>query len=103
MLTYSWSAPQDEEQITYTMYITFKVAHAVALDLAAVNIQRGRDHGLPSYADYREWCGFGQTHSWHDLSDHIKVAMTVVQSDCSELGNRVSPRLRESRLRPPSI
>ena len=80
-----------------------QVAHAVALDLAAVNIQRGRDHGLPSYADYREWCGFGQTNSWHDLSDHIKVAMTVVQSDISELGNRVSPRLRESRHWSPSI
>ena len=49
------------------------MAHSVALDLAAVNIQRGRDHGLPSYADYREWCGFGATHSWHDLSGHIKV------------------------------
>ena len=40
--------------------------------MAAVNIQRGRDHGLPSYADYREWCGFGETHSWHDLSHHIR-------------------------------
>ena len=59
--------------------LTFKVAHAVALDLAAVNIQRGRDHGLPSYADYREWCGFGQTHSWHDLSDHIKVSGAIIR------------------------
>ena len=56
-------------------YYWFKVAHAVALDLAAVNIQWGRDHGLPSYADYREWCGFSETHSWHDLSDHIKVSI----------------------------
>ena len=84
--------------------LTFKVAHAVALDLAAVNIQRGRDHGLPSYADFREWCGFGQTHSWHDLSDHIKVStMAVVQSNTTELGNRGGPRLRESCLRSPSI
>ena len=57
----------------------FEVAHAVALDLAAVNIQRGRDHGLPSYADYRQWCGLGGTHSWHDLSDHIKVSLTIIQ------------------------
>ena len=57
----------------------FEVAHAVALDLAAVNIQRGRDHGLPSYADYRQWCGLGGTHSWHDLSDHIKVSVTIIQ------------------------
>ena len=61
----------------------FEVAHAVALDLAAVNIQRGRDHGLPSYADYRQWCGLGGTHSWHDLSDHIKVSVTIIQGDPS--------------------
>ena len=38
------------------------------LDLAALNLQRGREHGIPSYPRYREWCGLGVVASWGDLA-----------------------------------
>ena len=50
----------------------FEVAHTVALDLAALNIQRGRDHGLPSYTEWMEYCQLGSHQSWKSLGKYIK-------------------------------
>lgn len=35
--------------------------------MAAINIQRGRDHGLPSYTSWRVPCGLSPVNSWRDL------------------------------------
>ncbi|KJH50886.1 animal hem peroxidase [Dictyocaulus viviparus] len=40
-------------------------------DLSTINIQRGRDHGHPSYTKYRELCGMGTATTFDHLSREI--------------------------------
>jgi len=46
------------------------------MDLVALNIQRGREHGLPGYTKYKELCSLGTTSSFSDLSRHMSVRRT---------------------------
>ncbi|KAL1518075.1 hypothetical protein ABEB36_001755 [Hypothenemus hampei] len=49
----------------------FQTAHAVALDLAAMNIHRSRDHALPGYVAFRDFCNMRKVTSFDDLSEEI--------------------------------
>lgn len=35
-------------------------------DIRAIDLQRGRDHGIGSYESLRQYCGFPPTTSWED-------------------------------------
>lgn len=43
----------------------------VGLDLVSLNIQRGRDHGLPSYTEWRYHCGLSPADTWEEMSEIV--------------------------------
>jgi peroxidase len=68
----------------------FRTAHAVALDLAAMNIQRGRDHGIPGYLEWRDYCNMSRVETFEDLASEIS-------------SSRVRQKLRELYGHPGNI
>ncbi|CAG0879688.1 unnamed protein product [Cyprideis torosa] len=62
----------------------FQGQNDFGLDLPAINMQRGRDHGLPGYNSYRELCGLPRAKRFEDLLDVMDHKTIAIFSEVYE-------------------
>lgn len=63
--------------------------HCGGLDLVALNIQRGRDHGLAGYPEWRQFCGLEKPQRFsdlrHDMDNDSVERISELYSDVEDL------------------
>uniref|UniRef100_A0A8C5H6C0 Eosinophil peroxidase-like n=1 Tax=Gouania willdenowi TaxID=441366 RepID=A0A8C5H6C0_GOUWI len=59
---------QDHMMVDALRERLFKFVQHIALDLGSLNMQRGRDHGLPGYNAYRKLCGLSTPQNQAELT-----------------------------------
>ncbi|XP_077168670.1 myeloperoxidase [Paroedura picta] len=60
----------------------FEQVEEIGLDLASLNLQRGRDHGLPGYNAWRRFCGLSQPRNEAELAavmNNSKLAKKFIE------------------------
>ncbi|XP_046420327.1 peroxidase-like [Neodiprion fabricii] len=66
--------PEEASDQYFTSEVTqflFRAGKTFGSDLRATDIQRGRDHGLASYNQVRQYCGLPKARRWADFTDYI--------------------------------
>lgn len=58
------------EEVTNHLFENKQVPFS-GMDLAALNVQRARDHGVPGYNEYRKFCNLTKVKSFDELSKEI--------------------------------
>lgn len=48
------------------------------MDLLAINVQRGREHGIPDYNTVRAFCGLPKAETFDDLINEIEQKVTSI-------------------------
>ncbi|KAK5650372.1 hypothetical protein RI129_001401 [Pyrocoelia pectoralis] len=80
----------------------FRAGNPFGVDLAAINIQRGRDHGLRPYNDYRELVGQERIKSFEEFGPELSARLRSVYASVDDVdlwvGGLLEPKYGDSVL-----
>ena len=85
-----WPVLMDVYFLQLTNFVLKEQDKPYGLDLVSLNIQRSRDHGLPSYNDYRSLFGLAKVNSFGELNDSFssevrcRLASLMNSVDCRD-------------------
>ena len=65
------SDPYFTTELTEKLFAKDASPVVCGLDLVSLNLQRGRDHGLPGYNEWRKHCRLPKVETWDELSEAI--------------------------------
>ncbi|XP_062338520.1 eosinophil peroxidase-like [Osmerus eperlanus] len=100
---------QDHMMVNALRDRLFQFVMHIALDLASLNMQRGRDHGLPGYNKWRRFCGLSEPKNLQELAqvlNNTELAYSLLQLYGTPanidvwLGGVAEPFVRNGRVGP---
>jgi peroxidase len=81
--------PQVNEVLNDWLFnYTFPDIESKRFSLAALNIQRGRDHGFPRYNEYRRLCGLNYAYSFrdlHNIPEYARRTLAQLYEDVNDI------------------
>ncbi|XP_048375434.1 eosinophil peroxidase-like [Sphaerodactylus townsendi] len=100
---------QSQMMVTELQDRLFEQVEEIGLDLASLNLQRGRDHGLPGYTAWRRFCGLSEPRNEAELAavmQNPKLAKKFIELYGTPdnidiwIGSMAEPFIRNGRVGP---
>uniref|UniRef100_A0A8D8QM30 Peroxidasin homolog n=1 Tax=Cacopsylla melanoneura TaxID=428564 RepID=A0A8D8QM30_9HEMI len=64
-----------------TNHLFQEPTHDYGKDLASINLQRAREHGVPSYSEFREFCNLPPINTWSSLLKSLDNSTVIRYQD----------------------
>lgn len=76
-----------------TNHLFKKPGHRFGMDLVSLNMQRGREFGVPGYMEFRKFCGLPTSNNWEEMGGTMANETILRYQSIFEYVNRLEVRI----------